>query len=173
MTWEVDGLSSHRTCWHLYKLQDLAIKMKYAVLFWCNSTIPVYVVWSFVLFWNCCPLVSRLAFQLLLQCFSIYFLTCPCPSSLHLFLVPSLVCLDIIFALPHIISHPWCSLLMSWSPFPHVATQHSTPVFCQVWYVSDSGFFFSFDFNFSFCCTLFKLFNCNFVFVPCDTFLVC
>lgn len=75
------------------------------------------------LFWKLCPLVSHLAFQFLPQVFFVHFLTCPCPSSLHLFLVPSLVCLYIVFSLFHppcsvippycFVSHPWCPVPVS------------------------------------------------------------
>lgn len=100
----------------------------------CVSTNMVSCSWvSFILI--LCTHVSVLACQFLLsvfpfQCFSIHYLTCPFPFSLHLF--PSLVCLFIYF-LFSIMCLSVCSVLFpvtpSWSAFPHVATRHCAAVF--------------------------------------------
>lgn len=102
-----------------------------------------------------CPRVSRLALHFLLcvfpsRCFSVPSLTCPLPSSLHLFLLPSLV-----------------SLSMCLPPRDATLPAFSTGTFpsVSVWYVS--------DYLYSACvCTLllpFRLLLC--LFVHCNSFL--
>ena len=61
--------------------------------------------------WNCtlvCQFLPLCDFPSF-QCFSIPYLTCPFPTSLHLFLIPSqvcvcvCVCVFIVFVLPHVV----------------------------------------------------------------------
>ena len=112
--------------------------------------------WIFVFYFDKCPQLSTLAFQLLLCVFpsqyvSLNSLTCPFPSSLHLFLIPLLVSL----------------FVPSWSAFSCIATLQSAPESPRV---SCFGMFLIlvsclfFDLNFAFVCTLIKLFSCYFVF---------
>ena len=123
--------------------------------------IPVLVVR--ILFWNCTTVSFSNIFPP--SCvFPFLSLTCPFPASLHLHLIPSLVC---VYKVP--VFHSCLRLIVPWSPvMPPCVSRLNVSLWCFCFFVACVFIHLYFDFA----CTLFKPSCCYFFFFLGSMFFV-